>query len=180
MLVLSRKKNESIDFPNLGISVEILRVEGKTVRVGVEAPRDIRVLRGELTELAEGSDSAAALEQSAREERHELRNRLNTANLALHLLQKQLEAGQLSQAETTLGKAHRISDGTGPLGSRSCSDTPQFAHLRLRRCARWWSRTAPMSGSCWQASWRCAAIRSTLWRTASRRWTILPRTHVPT
>jgi CheY-like chemotaxis protein len=36
---------------------------------------------------------------------HDLRNRLNTANLALHLSQKQLQAGLMSQAEGTLQKA---------------------------------------------------------------------------
>ena len=34
MLVLSRRPHEKIAFPSLGISVEILRVDGRTVRVG--------------------------------------------------------------------------------------------------------------------------------------------------
>ena len=48
MLVLSRKVKQTISLPNLGIEFEILQIKGGTVRVGIKAPRDIRVVRGEL------------------------------------------------------------------------------------------------------------------------------------
>jgi carbon storage regulator CsrA len=48
MLVLSRSKTEKIVFPGLGITIEILGVSGNRVRVGVDAPRDIQVLRSEV------------------------------------------------------------------------------------------------------------------------------------
>lgn len=47
MLVLSRKKNESIVIGD-NIKIEVLKVSGNTVRIGIQAPRDIKVLRGEL------------------------------------------------------------------------------------------------------------------------------------
>ena len=47
MLVLSRKNRETIRIGN-NVTVTILRVKGNTVRVGIEAPRSVRVLRGEL------------------------------------------------------------------------------------------------------------------------------------
>lgn len=47
MLVLSRKKNESI-FISENVRIEILKVSGNTVRIGIQAPRDVKVLRGEL------------------------------------------------------------------------------------------------------------------------------------
>ncbi len=100
MLVLSRKPNQRINFPNLGIAVEVLRVSGNTVRVGVEAPQDVRVLRGELMD----DKVEASLQAAEREKRHALRNRLHTANLALHLLQKQLEAGKSQEADVTLSR----------------------------------------------------------------------------
>ena len=53
MLVVSRKENQSIVFPALGISVNIVRAGGKTVRVGVDAPKDVRILRGELMDDTE-------------------------------------------------------------------------------------------------------------------------------
>ncbi|QEG36918.1 carbon storage regulator [Bythopirellula goksoeyrii] len=58
MLVLSRKSEESINLPELGIEIRILHVRGKNVSVGIEAPRKIRVLRGELLE-AENVESSS-------------------------------------------------------------------------------------------------------------------------
>ena len=47
MLVLSRKQQEQIKIGDQ-ITVTIVRVKGNTVRVGIEAPRDVRVVRAEL------------------------------------------------------------------------------------------------------------------------------------
>ncbi|WP_390844119.1 carbon storage regulator CsrA [Anatilimnocola floriformis] len=62
MLVLTRKLQEKICIGN-DITVTILRVKGQQVRIGIEAPRDVRVIRGELPpmtttrdELPESSD----------------------------------------------------------------------------------------------------------------------------
>lgn len=48
MLVLSRKANEKIRIGD-DITITILRTKGKTVRVGIEAPNSVPVLRGELS-----------------------------------------------------------------------------------------------------------------------------------
>ncbi|MCD0460936.1 response regulator [Roseiconus lacunae] len=48
MLVISRKNEESICFPGTGIEVRILRPGPSKVRVGIKAPPEIPVLRGEL------------------------------------------------------------------------------------------------------------------------------------
>jgi carbon storage regulator CsrA len=101
MLVLSRKQEERIVFPNLGIAVEVLRVKGGNVRLGVDAPRSVRVLRGELADENELKETRALAVQ----ERHHFRNRLNAASLALHILQKQLDAGKFTDAENSLSKA---------------------------------------------------------------------------
>lgn len=50
MLVLTRRPNESIVFPALGVTVRILEVRGSSVRLGIEAPRDVVVMRAELLE----------------------------------------------------------------------------------------------------------------------------------
>ncbi len=47
MLVLTRKPREEIRIGN-GITITILRVKGQQVRVGIEAPNDVRIVRGEL------------------------------------------------------------------------------------------------------------------------------------
>ena len=48
MLVISRRENERFVFPNLGIAIQVIKVAGKAAKIGVEAPREIRVLREEL------------------------------------------------------------------------------------------------------------------------------------
>lgn len=47
MLVLSRKTNEQIQI-GTQIIVTILQVKGRSVRVGIEAPRDVRIVRTEI------------------------------------------------------------------------------------------------------------------------------------
>ena len=47
MLVLSRKENECIKLGD-SITVTVVRVSGDKVRLGIEAPANILVLRGEL------------------------------------------------------------------------------------------------------------------------------------
>lgn len=48
MLLLSRKEGEEILLPDLGIRVEVVRIHGNRVRLGVTAPREIAVHRSEL------------------------------------------------------------------------------------------------------------------------------------
>jgi carbon storage regulator CsrA len=51
MLVLSRKAGESICIGE-NITVEIRRVAGNRVTIALHAPRDVRILRGELQQAA--------------------------------------------------------------------------------------------------------------------------------
>ncbi|MFM7035079.1 MAG: carbon storage regulator [Planctomycetia bacterium] len=53
MLVLSRKQNERIRVGD-SVVVTVVRVSGDKVRIGIEAPPNVRVLRDELDD--EGSD----------------------------------------------------------------------------------------------------------------------------
>lgn len=47
MLVLSRKKGEALSLGQ-NITVEILGIEGDRVRIGIDAPKEIRIFRKEL------------------------------------------------------------------------------------------------------------------------------------
>ncbi|MCP4192477.1 MAG: carbon storage regulator [Planctomycetaceae bacterium] len=51
MLALTRKENERLLFPTLGVSVAVVRIQGNRVRIGVDAPADIPVLREEIADL---------------------------------------------------------------------------------------------------------------------------------
>jgi carbon storage regulator len=52
MLVLSRRESERIKLGN-SIVVTVVRLSGDRVRLGIEAPSDVRVLRGELEPFEE-------------------------------------------------------------------------------------------------------------------------------
>src|SRR4051794_20504535 len=99
MLVLSRHAEETIVFPQSGITVHVLGVRGQTVRVGVEAPPEVKVLRGELAEM---QTPAAPVKRPSPS--HALRNRLNTIGLLTHLLERQWAAGRAADAAATLRK----------------------------------------------------------------------------
>ena len=47
MLVLSRKAGETIKIAD-NIEIKFLEVKGDTVRVGIEAPKSVDIVRGEL------------------------------------------------------------------------------------------------------------------------------------
>ena len=49
MLILTRKLQQQVEIGNK-ITVTLLKIQGQTVRLGIEAPREVRVLRGELSE----------------------------------------------------------------------------------------------------------------------------------
>lgn len=59
MLVLTRKEQEQIRIGD-SITITIVRIKGNTVRVGIEAPRDVHVVRSELAPLAAACDAATS------------------------------------------------------------------------------------------------------------------------
>ena len=62
MLVLTRKQNEKIRIGE-NITITVLRMKGKAVRLGIEAPHDLNVIRGELAfEVSDGE----VLEEASR------------------------------------------------------------------------------------------------------------------
>jgi carbon storage regulator CsrA len=66
MLVLTRKLQEQIKIGD-DVVITILQIRGKAVRIGIQAPRTMRVLRAELPELipAEAQHEMAASELEA-------------------------------------------------------------------------------------------------------------------
>ncbi|QJW95039.1 response regulator [Frigoriglobus tundricola] len=98
MLVLTRRPNEKIRFPALDITVHILRSSSHAIRVGIEAPPEVKVLREEIcARVAPPAQPKAA--------DHALANALSRVTLAIHLAQKQWQVGRTADAEATLEKA---------------------------------------------------------------------------
>ena len=96
MLVLSRKNKESIRLPELNISIEILQVKGKSVRVGIDAPLEVTVVRGELANQTTKRISPAGLSA------HDFRNKLNSFSVGISLCKKLIECGEIKMAEDRL------------------------------------------------------------------------------
>jgi carbon storage regulator len=59
MLILTRKKGQSF-FINDNIKITISDVGSDTVRVAIDAPREVKVLREELVQAAEMNEEAAS------------------------------------------------------------------------------------------------------------------------
>jgi two-component system, OmpR family, response regulator len=99
MLVLSRRLQERIVFPDFDTSVEVVTVRPGVVRLGVKAPLEVTVLRGELVKEPGRTDRSAGKPFS-----HAMRNRLHAAGIGLALLRRQLQAGLHDDAAATLDR----------------------------------------------------------------------------
>lgn len=100
MLVLSRKEDQKILFPALGISLEILHIKGSTVRVGIDAPMEVRIVRDELVD----GTLDEQLNRLPLKLRHEIRNELNSISIASHLFKQEMECGNFDDAAQTFDK----------------------------------------------------------------------------
>lgn len=56
MLVLTRKAGEVIDVENGRIRITTLSIRGNKVRIGIEAPDDVKILRTEIMGEEEGEE----------------------------------------------------------------------------------------------------------------------------
>jgi carbon storage regulator CsrA len=140
MLVLSRGHNDKVIFPTLGISVEILRVAGSKVRLGIEAPEEIPVHRHEVCGRIQSGDDVNKILKfpTSKNSRiakltHDTRNRLNAAALGLHLLHRKLEAGDPSDAEATIFNIFKELKGIETLldgSAKSAGETNGPVHHR--------------------------------------------------
>jgi carbon storage regulator CsrA len=125
MLVLSRRPDQDILFPNCGIRVRLLGLKGNTVRVGIEAPPEVEVFRGEIAP----PDTARPAPADAIG--HAVRNRLNKVTLSLHRFQQQWRGGRHDEAEQTLRLAM---DSLLALDREWPSPPPPAPEEAARRC----------------------------------------------
>ena len=109
MLVLSRREHEKIRFPSLGISMEILRIRGKTAKVGISAPEEIPVIRDELATLksVEFTPDQATTNEKLAHLVHAVRQQLESASDELCRLHQLLEKGDCAAAEQHVMAIHR-------------------------------------------------------------------------
>ena len=55
MLVLSRKVDDTVIIGD-NIKIQVMQVKGNRIRIGIEAPSDVKILRGELAPYGVTSD----------------------------------------------------------------------------------------------------------------------------
>ena len=63
MLILSRKIDEKINIGN-DITITLIDVHGDQVKIGVEAPKTVKVFRQECYDTIQNENSAAVVEKS--------------------------------------------------------------------------------------------------------------------
>ena len=104
MLVLSRRESDKILFPSLGISVEVLRIQGNKTRLGIEAPADVPILRHEIAGLKDIEFSAGEQTQAGqlRGLVYAIRSRLDAAATRLNQLHSSLDAVGDNQAQSLI------------------------------------------------------------------------------
>jgi carbon storage regulator len=111
MLVLSRRLNEKILIPGLNIAIKVVAFKPGQVRLGIEAPPHVTVLREEVPDritewgapAATASDEGS-VEMKLRKANQLLRNRLRAGSADLKLLRRQIDLGMIDEAQVTLDK----------------------------------------------------------------------------
>jgi len=113
MLVISRKPHEKIVIPAIRACIHVAAVQPGVVRVAINAPPEVAILRGELADRAAEWGQAvkpppvpAPVAQFTLPDRR-LRARLRLASMTLGLARLQLRAGLSRDAAAALGKVHR-------------------------------------------------------------------------
>jgi len=108
MLVLSRKLYQKVLLPTVDVSIKVVDIRGGVVRLGIEAPPEVTVLREEVAdrsaEKADGKNLSAppAAEPVRKELLHQLHERLRTTGVGLALLSLELDAGLINDAKAAL------------------------------------------------------------------------------
>ena len=98
MLVLSRRVKDTIRFPELDITIEILRVKGASTRIGIDAPVEIQVLRGELeTDLTVARKILVDADNE-----HDTSRKLKKLTLAAAVAKKLIQKGEYNLAAEKL------------------------------------------------------------------------------
>src|SRR5262245_48021333 len=93
MLVLTRKYQEKVHIGD-GITITILRTKGKAVRLGIEAPADVPVIRGELSFHGSPSNGEEKVAATAKEAKPKLaaRDKVQASTWLTDSLDRQLPA----------------------------------------------------------------------------------------
>ena len=114
MLVLSRREQETIVIPAINTTIQLLKMRGQVARIGIDAPGDLQILRGEIVDQSarrlerQDADLFEQLRQlneriaNLRELNHALRNRLNEVNIAAAFARALIDRGRFDDARDAI------------------------------------------------------------------------------
>ena len=109
MLVLSRKEDQKVVIPGLDISISVLSCPSSGVKLGFEAPREIRICRDELERSVSLSDMGSLqklvdekVSSYPSELRHGVRDQFNVVVMALRTLIDDIESGSINGVENVI------------------------------------------------------------------------------
>lgn len=108
MLVLTRKLNQSIRIGD-SITINVVRVRGNTVQLGIQAPKDVHVLRSELLSKGKQVESTTQLpsaevhnesgEAAASADEEEAEGVTMDVHLSLYSPEDNLASGTVNESE---------------------------------------------------------------------------------
>lgn len=110
MLVLARQVNERILLPTVPATIEVVGVKPGGVRLGIEAPPEVPIvreevfLRGEPRPVFVRAAANTDAEKRLAHIKHILRNRLHTLALGLDLLRQQLQDSAINGSDALIGR----------------------------------------------------------------------------
>ena len=119
MLVLSRRPNEKLVLPTVNVAVQVVKILGNAVRLGIEAPDNVPVYREELLKARGDAPTAAhgpapnapaSSDESAERtplEPDQLERILDCLGFAFDFAHAALDRGEIQEARRVLDKAFR-------------------------------------------------------------------------
>lgn len=121
MLVLSSRVREKIVFPGFRTAIQVVAVQAGVVRLGIEAPEEVRVLREALPdrEAEWGPPPEDLAEPTPLRLTQMVGRRLEIARRGLRELRQRLRTGHAADAETILEK---LDEDLHLLGRRVCRE----------------------------------------------------------
>lgn len=111
MLVLSRRLEEKFLIPCIDATVQVLAIKSGVVRLGIQAPPSVAVLRAELQgRQRTAADGQARTHATDHQLNHLIQKRLEITRLGMDALERALQSGRTQEAQGILTRLNEDMD----------------------------------------------------------------------
>jgi carbon storage regulator CsrA len=132
MLVLSRRLDEKFLIPSIDATIQVLSIKAGVVRLGIQAPPSVTVLRAELQARQTAAPATAPKSDPHQQHRkHLIDKRLEVARVGMAALERSLRAGRTQEAQVILA---RLTEDMDMLRQRLASEGEPGAARPLSPC----------------------------------------------